>query len=98
VAFARWPADNELTNASAAALIIEPDCEPLLEGDWGKFIASAGDSNKETPAMPSVDCKNSRRPALLLSFDGLVISASLSMNKGVSVALVLFLTGVFVNL
>src|SRR6185369_15660771 len=60
------------------ALIIAAECETLPDGDWGKLIASAGDSNKETPAMPSVDCKNSRRPSVFLVFDGLIIGVPLS--------------------
>jgi hypothetical protein len=81
VAFARWSADNELMNASAAVLIIEAEFEPLPEGASTYFIADAGNSNREIPAMPSVDCRNSRLPSVLLSFDGLVIRRPIQEQK-----------------
>jgi hypothetical protein len=97
VAFARWSADRELRNASAAVLIIEAEYKLLPEGASGCFIASTGDSNKETPAMPSVDCRNSRLPSVLFSFDGLVIRRPSPSAHGVSVALVVFPCGAFIN-
>src|SRR5712692_10331466 len=97
-AFARWSADNELINASAAVLINDAECEPLPVGASENFIATAGDSNKETPAIPRVDCKNTRRASVLLSFDGLVIRHPSPGTKQSQSRLLYSLVGVFVNL
>src|SRR4030095_13737449 len=44
----------------------------------GCFIASVGNSNNGTPAMPREDRRNPRLPSILVSLDGLVIMASVA--------------------
>src|SRR5882724_4343087 len=56
-------------NASAAVLIISAECAVSGECICEWLIGYTRDSNKVTPATPSADCRNSRRPSALLSFD-----------------------------
>src|SRR5437879_8384490 len=56
-------------NASVAVLIITAECAASGECSCKWLIGNTRDSNKETPATPSADCRNSRRPPALLLFD-----------------------------